>query len=39
MFDIIDTGKEEYNSLEEVKAFYKVIAPEMSEADRDYACL
>ena len=25
MFDVIDTGKEGYNSLEEVKAFYKII--------------
>ena len=33
MFDVIDTGKEGYNSLEEVKAFYKVIAPEMSETE------
>ena len=33
MFDVIDTGKEGYNSLEEVNSFYKVIAPEMSEAE------
>ena len=33
MFDVINTGKEGYNSLEEVKEFYKVIAPEMSEAE------
>ena len=33
MFDIIDTSKEGYLSLDEIKAFYKVIAPEMSEAE------
>ena len=33
MFDVMDTGKEGYNSLEEVQAFYRVIAPEMSETE------
>ena len=33
MFDIIDTSKEGYLSLDEIKAFYKVIAPEMAEAE------
>ena len=33
MFDIIDTSKEGYLSLDEIKTFYKVIAPEMTEAE------
>ena len=33
MFDVIDTNKEGYISLDEAKAFYKVIAPEMTEAE------
>ena len=33
IFDVIDTGKEGYITLDETKAFYKVIAPEMTEAD------
>ena len=33
MFDVVDMSKEECVSLEEIKAFYKVIAPEMSEAE------
>ena len=33
MFDVIDTSKAGYVSLDETKAFYKVIAPEMTEAE------
>ena len=35
---IIDTNKQGYIPLDEAKAFYKVIAPEMTEAEV-FACL
>ena len=40
MFDVIDTNKKGYISLDEIKEFYKVtVAPETTKAEVLHACL